>query len=254
MRDTYGFGVQKTKLGYRLAANGFWKAHRIDVLQVGLSHRTRTRQQVKDAAIIYDGRPYGVLEQKMRKCFRCAASRPATMCVRQKVKWVCMSPDGAAGVCHRDFYTPIDTGYLDVEIANDKLEDAMIIEEIKDDPQEEEQHAKRQAVDNSLAKLTAPNRQLLADLGFVQGVYQVDTDQMGQTWNSAVDVLYLKSLDLWHCRHRVEKLKTVRKAATKLLQECNLRLSAKQKKCDGKQVSTYTVTMSNVSKCREDAQ
>jgi hypothetical protein len=252
MRDTYGFGVEKTKLGHRLVANGFWKAHRIDVLQLGLSHRSRTQQQVNGAAIIYNDRPYGVLEQQMRKCFRCATSRPPTMCVRQKgTEWVCMSPepsDGVVGTCHRDFYTAIDTGYLDVEIPNDERKDAMVIAEIQDEALEEqeskeaEQRERIKQVQNNLARLPVAHRQLLRDLGFIPGTYEVTANQMQAAWISATDTDYLESIQLSHMTSNGEHMRSVRKLAHKLLANSHLQIVNRGGRVAGKRVNTFAVT------------
>jgi hypothetical protein len=240
-------------------ANAFWKTHGIDVVQVGLAHRLRTRKRedeprkpVDSIPIMHNDRPYGVLAERMRKCFRCPTSRPATECVRQNgTEWLCSAPDRSDGntvsVCHRDFYTPIDTGYLDVEIPNDERDDAMSIEEIQDDAEETEEEATErvrcQNINKNLAGLPVPHRQLLADLGFVDGVYEVTTDQMEQAWSSASDINYLEPLKLSQYAHNKNRLKTVRMEALKLLHSWDLDFKRKQHKYKGKRCSRYTITV-----------
>jgi hypothetical protein len=58
------------------------------------------------------------------------------VCVCDRTEWLCSTADrsngNTVGQCHRNFYTPIDTGYLNEEIPNDEQKDAMLIEEIED--------------------------------------------------------------------------------------------------------------------------
>jgi hypothetical protein len=263
MRTTFGFGVERKRshgaatVIHKLVPNGFWKAHRIDVVQVGLAHRLRTstgedapHNSVYNAPIVHNDRPYGVLAERMRKCFRCPTSRSATKCVRQKgTEWLCSHPDtslGHASRCHRDYHISIDTGYLDVEIPNDERKDAMIIEEIEDDSQTAEEQTLQDTlrmIDTQLATLPDTHRQLLEDMGYITGVYEVTADQMKQSWKSALDVDYLVSLELEHCAHNTQKLTTVRKAALKLLHNSNLDMSMQQRRDKGAKVVTYTVSV-----------
>jgi hypothetical protein len=173
MKAEFDFGVKKKKkkkvvgkqngVTHQLVTNGFWKTHKIDAIQVGLAHRLRVETQTQkllsihfDVPFIREGRPYGVLPQQKRKCFQCPASRPETKCVRQNGKWLCSHSDstlGATSKCHRDYHRQIDTGYLDIEIPNDKRDGAMVIEEVV---QEEEE--KFQNVNDSMDKLPAAHR------------------------------------------------------------------------------------------------
>jgi hypothetical protein len=265
MRTTFGFGIEKKThskgvptTGHKLVANGFWKVHKIDVVQVGLAHRLRTstgedapHNSVYSMPIMHNDRPYGVLAECMRKCFRCPTSRSATKCVRQNgTEWLCSHPDpslGDASRCHRDYHRSIDTGYLDVEIPNDERKDAMIIEEIEDTSEQETQarelQAKLAVIQTQLATLPATHRQLLKDMGFTTGVYEVTADQMNQAWQNAVDVEYLAGLDLQHCAHNIHKLQSVRKEGVELLHLCSLNLSRKQYKDKGQRFSKYAITV-----------
>jgi hypothetical protein len=171
MREKYGFGIRAIKGGgQKLVANDFWKTHHIDVVQVGLAHRTRTRQQGEQVDIMRNGRPYGILKPQVRKCFRCPTSRAETLCVRQRGKeWVCMTAESSTtgtGKCHRDFYTAIDTGYLDVEIPNDERPSGVMIEEIKEP-------ASAASVEMCWAKVPDKHRRLLENLGFVGDMHEV---------------------------------------------------------------------------------
>jgi hypothetical protein len=186
---------------------------------------------------------------RMCECFRCPTSRPATECVRQNgTEWLCSQPDlslGVAGRCHRNYRTPIDTGYLDEEIPNDERKDAMIIEEIEDESETAEEQKLQdilRVVDTQLATLPDTHRQLLKDMGFITGVYEVTADQMKQSWKSALDVDYLVSLELEHCAHNIQKLNTVRKVAVKLLHNSNLDMSMQQKRDKGAKVVRYAVS------------
>jgi hypothetical protein len=255
MNAEYDFGVKKRghkkdeSTARQLVPNGFWKTHKIDAIQVGLAHRLRVQTQLQkgvsvhfDVPLMREGRPYGVLKEKKRKCFRCPTSRPEIMCVRQNgTGWLCSHPDlsiGAASRCHRDYHIPIDTGYLDIEIPNDEREDAMSVEEVNDEEEEE----KYQEVLNNLAKLPTPHQHLLADLGFVSGVYEVTTQQMQKAWESATEVDYLEALQLSECARNSIKLKTVRREALKLLHRCNLVINTKRKWSKGNNVNIYLLS------------
>jgi hypothetical protein len=233
MRDKFAFGIEKKAhrkgkpVKHKLVANGFWKTHGVDVLQVGLSHRVRTQRQLKEEAatfldvpLMHNGRSYGVLQERVRKCFRCPTSRPATRCVRQNgSEWLCSSPDtGVASTCHRDYYTPIDTGYLDVEIPNDTRADDMVIEELKDDDNEDQDEAKKlQAVQKKLESLPATHRQLLTDLGFVPGTYQVTAEQVQASWEGITNKEYLKALQMSHLVKEGNGMRKVRQEVNNLL-------------------------------------
>jgi hypothetical protein len=241
-----GFGVVKQRqkgksTTHQLVANSFWKKHEIDVVQLALSHRLCAQDVLKeDVPLTYNGRPYGVLKEALRKCCMCPPSRPETPCVRQNgTQWLCSSADltlDVANKCHRNYHLAIDTGYLDVDVPNDERKDAMVIEEINDEEQE------RLEIDNKLAALLPEHRQLLTDLGFVPGVYEVTTSQMEEAWTNVVDVTYLKSLDLSHCANNSKKLKTVRRAATKSLDLYGLSISMQQKRSRGKMMCTYVLS------------
>jgi hypothetical protein len=142
MRDTLGFGIENkrvtgvsattTTTNHRLVANGFWKKHRIDAVQVGQAHRLRTcnkQQSPATVPILHNGRPYGVLAKRERKCDRCPPSRPTTQCVRQNgAEWLCSLDRfnvDTLDMCHRRYNTPINTGYLD----DDEREDAVTVDE-----------------------------------------------------------------------------------------------------------------------------
>jgi hypothetical protein len=164
---------------------------------------------------------------------------------------LCSYPDpslGVASLCHRNYHTPIDTGFLDEEIPDDERKDAMMIEEIKDDAQEEDnkeenqqEEQRLQALQNNWASLPATHRQLLTELGFVHGAYEVTDEQMQASWVSCTAVEYLTSLNLSHLANRGNKLKTVRKATNKLLQRYNLRIEMRRRVTKGKTVSTCVV-------------
>jgi hypothetical protein len=126
LRTTVGFDVQKQKGMpdcYKLVTSGFWKVHGIDANQVGLARcdavqRTSLQRQsdpsyVGVEPLLHKGRPYGVLPQCMHTCLKCVeyfgdtAPQP---CVRQNgTEWLCTGDF----LPHRDFKTPVDTGYLD---------------------------------------------------------------------------------------------------------------------------------------------
>ena len=168
------------------------------------------------------------------------------MCVRQNGKeWLCsdadLKGDGVSSRCHRDYKTPIDTGYLDEVIPDDERKDGMVIEEIKEDEEEEHERARLQIVEDKLALLPASHRQLLADLGFGQGVYTVISEQMKQAWETATDVTYLESLQLGPYVHDSTKLNSVRKVASMLLRHCNISLKSTQQRCSGVRVYIYTL-------------
>jgi hypothetical protein len=104
MRNILGFGIEKkwhrkgvsAATRYKLVANGFWKVHGIDAVQVGLAHRLRTRKRQNSVTvpILHNDRPYGVLAKRRRKCNRCPSNRPATQSVRQNgTEWLCSSLD-----------------------------------------------------------------------------------------------------------------------------------------------------------------
>ena len=80
-------------------------------------------------------------------------------------------------------------------------------------------------------------------LGFVDGVCEVTANQMNQAWQNAVDVDYLEVLDLQHCAHDTHKLQSVRKKGMELLYMCNLGLSKRRKKYNGKLLSAYACVL-----------
>jgi hypothetical protein len=325
MRDTYGFGVEKSpngRPGHRLVANGFWKAHGIDVVQVGISHRNRQYKQdwTKDPedgamnAITHNGRPYGTLPPKVCKCFKCPTGRPPTMCVRQNgSEWVCMHPDAAddvAATCHRDHYMAIDTDYLDVHVCADvQARKSMIIEEIADnngntddgeqknvmyidnnsnnnnnnnnpkrhiddddddhnddddDDDDDTNHdddnnngkhipvrhvrrhklqqrlrTTRAAIRKKLRQLSTTQRALLADLGYISGVYAVTTQTMQMSWMCATKDMYRGPPEFAQLAGRGECMKTVRKITQRLLIGSGLTLTVYRPQ----KVSTWTITI-----------
>jgi hypothetical protein len=267
MNAQFGFGIQHnnnnnnkkggehtttTTTSRMLVPNGFWKKHKIDIVQVGLAHRQRTRTQKQDGIqshlnvpLQHEGRPYGVLKGEKRKCFKCPSDREPIMCVRQNETWLCITADlrdgDVSSRCHRDYKSPIDTGYLDEVIPDDERKDGMIIEEITDDEESEHEQERLQIVEDKLALLPASHRQLLRDLGFAQGVYTVTSEQMKQAWEGATEVAYLESIQLGLCVHDSAKLNTVRKVASMFLRHCNLSLKSAQKRCNGVRVYIYTL-------------
>jgi hypothetical protein len=138
MQATFGFDVKEKSsqdvagsaaIGYRLVACGFWDTHGIDLIQVGLTYRERILDEkiTGPREILHNGRPYGILPKRMRKCDRCPAEAAETWCVRQNgTQWLC-TLDGftvpTVYKCHRHWGTPVDTGYLDEECKDEVLAD-----------------------------------------------------------------------------------------------------------------------------------
>jgi hypothetical protein len=146
MQATLGFDVKEKKssqdvaggsaaIRYKLVACGFWDTYGIDLVQVGLAYRKRIldakitgpRETIGPREILHNGRPYGILPKRMRKCDRCPAEAAETWCVRQNgTQWLC-TLDGftvpTVYKCHRHWGTPVDTGYLDEECKDEVLAD-----------------------------------------------------------------------------------------------------------------------------------
>jgi hypothetical protein len=224
----------------RLVTSGFWHEYDIDVAKVGMVHRTRKHQ---DGHIVHNGRPFGVLPPLLRKCDLCPSNRPATLCVRQcGTQWLCMEPDPADGAfarCHQGYTTPIDVGYLDMDVPNNHRDDAMVIEEVEGEHKEETTEEQHTVLD-VLKRLPVTHTRLLADLGFVPGVYEVTTEQMQAAWEG-VDTDNLDSLDeTYGCalRRSVSRghcMKTVRSQMARVMEGCNIRIDAIRKRLQGKE-------------------
>jgi hypothetical protein len=184
MRITMGFIIQKTAgsldapAQYRLTTGEFWKVHGIDAVQVGLAHR-QLGDKPRTVPILRHGRPYGVLPKRMRQCMKCTATnahRGPQWCVRQNGdEWLCTRPDMCtlpwSAVGHRDYNTPIDTGYLDelqepvTNAERDEEEDVAPAEE-KESAPVAATAATATAIDQSLTRIPLAFRQLLQALDF----------------------------------------------------------------------------------------
>jgi hypothetical protein len=177
-------------------------------LRVALDHRTRDLDSDDGGHVLHNNRPFGVIGPHMRKCDQCPSTRAESMCVRQHGnQWLCMhgNPNhGHAARSHRDYHTPIDVGYLDVEIPNSDREDAIRLEEILPERLEYKEvengvppttTTTTTTVTQVLSSLPEMYRNLLQDLGFIPGVLQVTGLQMQTAWESMTETEYLVMLD-----------------------------------------------------------
>jgi hypothetical protein len=241
-------------------ANSFYAKHNVDVLAIIETHRKQTKrteeESIQKPTTMYNGRKFGQYPATIRHCDLCPPG-PPVLCVRQfGSQWLCKQ-GSAHGVTpytprHRDYRNPIDMGYLDVDPPQSNPRSTMTFKElmvhdsfdnilfdIEDLTQEQEEQRKQEQVDVNLAKLPTSLRQLLVDLGFVPGVYEVTAQEMQKAWESATEVGYLDSLQLSYYANNSEKLKTVRMEALKLLHSYSLDLLTKQKRFKGNKINMY---------------
>ena len=138
LRRVLGFGLRVNRKDndpqkYSLVANSFWEKHKVDVMAVVKQHREQTRGVRNDRrrTTTHNGRPFGQYQARMRRCDMCPPGSSAVYCVRQfGSQWLCMKPgSGTLTQCHPDFHTPIDVGYLDLDLPSSP-ETQMNIEEI----------------------------------------------------------------------------------------------------------------------------
>jgi hypothetical protein len=263
MRETIGVGVVQTQKGvqgphtHRLVTSTVYKKHDIDLIQVARGSRTRAAGTI-DGPVLHNGRPFGLMSPKVRKCDQCPTNRPATMCVRQYgTQWLCMATDprdGYSARCHRNYHTPIDVGYLDREVPNSDRDDAIQIEEIVEQGQEErETHSQRRAaVLDTAARLPPTHKKLIRDLGFVDAVCEVTAEKMQCAWEDATDVEYLKVLDkndnskLYTCAKNGDKMKQVRRMVKCILHVVDLRLVRTRRSVAGVRGFVYIISTSNI--------
>jgi hypothetical protein len=269
LRLGFGFGLRMDQQsGIRtVVANSFYAKHNVDVLAVIANHRKQTRTEqtggsIEQPTTIYNARKFGQYPATMRNCDLCPPG-PAVLCVRQfGSQWRCMH-GSARGLKphtprHRDYHNPIDMGYLDVDpppsnlrstmtleelCEHDSFDNTMLIEDVKQGEEEEEQEEEHQQVHINLKKLPASHRQLIADLGFVPGVYEVTAQEMKKAWISAVEVKYLKSLQLSHCANDGKHMRSVRKIAHKLLANSKLQMQTRGGRVTGKRVNTFVIAV-----------